>query len=60
MSAQPGNRTPVSTVGGYYDTTTPAARPYMYVESSGRSSGRKHVWVVISEEYITKLKIGVG
>ncbi len=23
--AQPGNRTPVSTVGGYYDTTTPAA-----------------------------------
>ena len=24
--AQPGNRTPVSTVGGYYDTTTPAAR----------------------------------
>jgi hypothetical protein len=26
MSAQPGNRTPVSTVGGYYDTTTPAAR----------------------------------
>ncbi len=26
MSAQPGNRTPVSTVGGYYDTTTPAAQ----------------------------------
>nr|PNR29610.1 hypothetical protein PHYPA_028304 [Physcomitrium patens] len=23
--AQPGNRTPVSTVGGYYDATTPAA-----------------------------------
>ena len=25
INAQPGNRTPVSTVGGYYDTTTPAA-----------------------------------
>ena len=24
-SAHPGNRTPVSTVGGYYDTTTPDA-----------------------------------
>ena len=24
-NAQPGNRTPVSTVGGYYDTTTPVA-----------------------------------
>ena len=23
--AHPGNRTPVSTVGGYYDTTTPDA-----------------------------------
>ena len=25
VSAHPGNRTPVSTVGGYYDTTTPDA-----------------------------------
>ena len=24
-NAHPGNRTPVSTVGGYYDTTTPDA-----------------------------------
>ncbi|GAB4858527.1 proline-rich receptor-like protein kinase [Ancistrocladus abbreviatus] len=24
-TAHPGNRTPVSTVGGYYDTTTPDA-----------------------------------
>ena len=27
VSAHPGNRTPVSTVGGYYDTTTPDALP---------------------------------
>jgi hypothetical protein len=27
--AHPGNRTPVSTVGGYYDTTTPDA-PFVY------------------------------
>lgn len=25
LIAHPGNRTPVSTVGGYYDTTTPDA-----------------------------------
>ena len=25
QNAHPGNRTPVSTVGGYYDTTTPDA-----------------------------------
>ncbi|PON65715.1 hypothetical protein PanWU01x14_114580 [Parasponia andersonii] len=25
IDAHPGNRTPVSTVGGYYDTTTPDA-----------------------------------
>ena len=26
--AHPGNRTPVSTMGGYYDTTTLDALPY--------------------------------
>nr|PNR28987.1 hypothetical protein PHYPA_027679 [Physcomitrium patens] len=34
-SAQPGNRTPVSTVGGYYDTTTPAAQKGPLLRSGG-------------------------
>ena len=31
-NAHPGNRTPVSTVGGYYDTTTPDALVEVLVE----------------------------